>query len=160
MRYIFIIIFAIQCLSFVSMSAYCFCYDCKKLFSSLIINLLIAAFFLLVIFEVDLAEGIIVFMIHAVLIIFGLYCPVSIIHRCLMCIICRVRIKRMRELYSEINSYNRNYVLFLLDISPKVMHDEIYNQNSELLSEIQNEIDYVSFYEGKLNFFQRLKSCF
>ena len=145
------IIFVLQCLSFVSMSAYFFCYKRKKLFSSLIIELLIAALLLLIIFNADMTERIIVFMIHAIVIISGFYYPVSIIHRCWMCIIYRLRIKRMRKLYREIKSRNKNYVRFLLRISPKVIPDDIYSQNPELFrdsinNEIQNEIDYVSFY--------------
>ena len=159
MRYIFMIIFVLQCLSSVSVSAYCLYYNRKKLFSSLIFDLLIAAFFLLVIFDTGPAEGIIVFLIYAALIIYGLCYPVSRIHNCLMCIICRRRVK----FYSEINSLNEDYVHFLLCISPKIFlydnHDVILFRDS-VLNEFQNAVDDVRLYERELNLVQRLKNCF
>ena len=159
MRYIFMIIFVLQCLSSVSVSAYCLHYNRKKLFSSLIFDLLTAAFFLLIIFDTDPAEGIIVFLIYAALIISGLCYSVSRIHNCLMCIICRKRIK----FYSEINSRNENYVRFLLCISPKIFLSDDYDVilfRDSVHNEFQNAIDDVRLYERELNLVRRLKNCF
>lgn len=159
MRYVFMIIFVLQCLSSVSVSAYCLHYNCTKLFSSLIFDLLTAAFFLLVIFDTGSAEGIIVFLIYAALIISGLCYPVSRIHNCLMCIICRKRIK----FYSEINSRNENYVRFLLCISPKKFlsdNNDVILFRDSVYNEFQNAVDAVRLYEGELNLVQRLKNCF
>ena len=159
MRYVFMIIFVLQCLSSVSVSAYCLHYNCTKLFSSLIFDLLIAAFFLLVIFDTDPAEGIIVFLIYAALIISGLCYSVSRIHHCFMCIICRRRAK----FYSEINSRNENYVRFLLCISPKRFlsdNNDVILFRDSVHNEFQNAVDAVRLYERELNLVHRLKNCF
>lgn len=150
MRYVFMIIFAFHCLSLVFLLAYCYRYNRKKLFSSLIVHVFIAAFLLLLIFASDLIEKIIIFLIYAAIILSVFFCSLLRMHRCLMGILARRRVKGLRKLYSDIKSGNKHYVR---NRYPYISKDSFHNEK-------QNSIDAVRFYESELNLVQRLKKCF
>ena len=169
------IIFVLHCLSCVFQLAYSCRYSRRKLLSPLIADLLIAAFFMLVIFYTDLIEGIIVFMIYAAIILSGFLFPLLTMHRCLMGILGRRNIKNLKRLYSDIKSGNEDdirkgvYDEFLdsFNAADYEFHD---SQNPKLSrfvlagfavrNEIRNRIDAVRFDEKELNILQRLKNCF